>query len=95
MTRTNWFDTSTDLPLLNEQVQKLESLTQAMADGIIAADEIAAQEARLVAAMKAAEGLLNDEQHAAVTAVLLELSAYNIMATMHETQQMRLKAAFS
>lgn len=94
MTRTNWFDPNTNSLVLDEQVSKLESFVKAMSDGIIEPGEIALQEDRLVASMKAVESSLSDEQHEAVTKLLLELSAYNIMATMHETQQMRLRATF-
>jgi len=41
--------------------------------------------------MRAVEGQLNDEQHAAVTRLLVELSAYNVMRTVHELQADRLQ----
>jgi len=94
MARTNWFDPDTNSLVLDEQVTKLDNFVKAMTDGIIEPAEVAVQEAQLVAAMKAVEPTLSDEQHEAVTKLLLELSAYNIMATMHETQQMRMRATF-
>ena len=44
--------------------------------------------------MKALEGQLSDEAHAQVTTVLVELSAYNVMRTLHELQSERARMAF-
>jgi predicted transcriptional regulator len=91
--RTSWFDDA-DLPVIEEQVQKLESFTQAMADGVIEKQELERQQESLVAAMKAVESELTDEQHAKVTRLLVELSAYNIMRLLHEIQTRRVQKAF-
>jgi hypothetical protein len=56
--------------------------------------ELDAQEQRLVAAMKALEPALNDDQHAKVTGVMVELSAYNIMRLLHELHAERARMAF-
>lgn len=93
MARTSWFDDA-DLPVIEEQVQKLESFTQAMADGVIEKQELERQQESLVAAMKAVESELTDEQHAKVTRLLVELSAYNIMRLLHEIQTRRVQKAF-
>ena len=95
MTRTSWFDERAEHPVIQEQVAALESFTTAMADGAIAKDELQTQEQRLVAAMKRLEPDLSDEQHAKVTAVLVELSAYNIMRLLNELQAERLRSAFA
>ena len=56
-----------------------------MADGKIDAEELKAQEARRVAAlMKTVEPELDDKLHEQVTHLLCELSAYNIMHTLHQ-----------
>jgi hypothetical protein len=91
--RTSWFD-DTDLPIIDEQVQKLASFTEAMADGVIEKKELAQQQDTLIAAMKAVEADLNDDQHAKVTRLLVELSAYNVMRLLHELQAARLEKAF-
>ena len=91
MARISWFDDDTDLPVIDEQVQKLESFTQAMADGMISRQELEKQQASLVAVMKDVEGRLSDEQHTKVTRLLMELSAYNIMRLLHELQSQRLQ----
>jgi hypothetical protein len=59
----------------------------------VTSKELDGQEQRLVEAMKGAEGLLSDEQHAKVTAVLVELTAYNIMRLLHELQAERARLA--
>jgi hypothetical protein len=91
MSRMNWFDENTDHPIIDEQVGKLESFAVAMADGIIEKQEVERQEQTLVAVMKEVEGQLTDAQHAAVTRLLVELSAYNVMRTLHELHAQRLQ----
>ena len=93
MARTSWFDDA-DLPVIDEQVDKLESFAEAMADGLIDKQELERQQESLTRAMKAVEGDLNDAQHAKVTRLLVELSAYNIMRLLHELQGRRLEKAF-
>jgi len=93
MARTSWFDDS-DLPIIDEQVEKLESFTQAMADGVIESQELERQQASLIAAMKAVEPGLSDQDHERVTRLMIELSAYNIMRLLHELQGRRLEKAF-
>ena len=95
MARTSWFDDKAEHPVIQERVQKLESFTQAMADGVVSSQELQAQSERLTAAMKALEGHLSDEAHAQVTTVLVELSAYNVMRVLHELQAQHARTAFS
>ncbi len=94
MARISWFDEKTDLPVIEEQAQRLESFTQAMADGVVEKRELDRQQESLVAAMRAVEDELDDEQHAKVTRLLVELSAYNIMRLLHELQTQRVQKAF-
>jgi hypothetical protein len=94
MARTSWFDEKLEVPLIQEQVQKLESFTSALADGVVTKQELAGQEQRLVAAMKQLEPLLSDQQHAEATRTLVELTAYNIMRLLHELQAERARMAF-
>jgi len=91
--RTSWFDDS-DLPIIDEQVQKLESFTQAMADGVVEKKELEQQQNSLIKAMKAVESGLDDAQHAKVTRLLVELSAYNVMRLLHELQTLRVQKTF-
>jgi hypothetical protein len=42
--------------------------------------------------MKEVEPMLDDKQHAKVTQLLCELTAYDIMQTLHGVQQARPKA---
>ena len=94
MSRMSWFDEKAEHPLVQEQVAKLESFTSAMADGVVDKTELDAQERRLTAAMKALEPALDDTLHGKVTAVLVELSAYNVMRLLHELQAQRARVAF-
>lgn len=84
MARINWLDEETDLPALDEHVQQLEHFTNSLADGVVDAAELAKQNDAVVAAMKAVQDELSDAQHAKVTRLLVELTALNIMQTLHE-----------
>jgi hypothetical protein len=95
MARASWFDDRSEVPTLHERVEKLESFTTAMADGVVDKKELEGQEQRLSAAMKALEPKLSDELHAQVTSVMIELTAYNIMRLLHELQTERARVAFS
>jgi hypothetical protein len=94
MARVSWFDDRTEVPTLHERVEKLESFTAAMADGVVDRKELDAQEQRLTAAMKALEPRLSDELHGEVTRVMIELTAYNIMRLLHELRTEHARAAF-
>ena len=82
--RTNWLDDIEETPLIHDYAQRLSGFLEAMADGKIETKELKDQEARLVALMKKVEPELNDKQHEDVTHLLCELTAYNIMHTLHE-----------
>jgi hypothetical protein len=91
--RTSWFDEKAGHEAIQDRVRQLDSFTTALADGVITSKELDVQEKRLVDAMKAAEPLLNDDQHGNVTTVLVELTAYNIMRLLHELQAERTRMA--
>jgi len=95
MARTSWFDDKTAQPIFQEQLAKLESFTDALADGVVTKEELAGQEQRLVAAMKVLEPDLSDALHAKTTTLLVELTAYNLMRLLHELQAEHAKIAFS
>jgi predicted transcriptional regulator len=92
--RTSWFDDRAEHPVIQERVEKLESFTNAMADGVVSRQELQAQEDRLTAAMRALEGHLSDDAHAQVTTLLVELSAYNVMRVLHELQSRHARMVF-
>ena len=94
MARDSWFDDKAEHPAIQERVMKLASFTNALADGVVSQQEVDGQEHRLVAAMKAIESELSDAQHAKVTTLLVEMSAYNIMRLLHELQAERARMAF-
>jgi len=95
MAKTSWFNERADHPALHERVEKLESFTTAMADGVVDRNELDGQERRLTAAMKQLEPQLSDELHEQVTSVMIELTAYNIMRLLHELQTERARTAFA
>ena len=92
--RAAWFDESTNLPLLHEQAQRLDSFLAAMADGNIETSELEAQQARLVKLMKELEPQLSDELHSKVTQMLVELTAYDLMKVLHSMHAARPKTVF-
>lgn len=94
MARTSWFDDKAEQPVIQERVNKLESFTAALEDGVVSKQEVSGQEQRLVAAMKKLEPDLSDDLHAKVTTVLVELTAYNVMRLLHELQTERTRLAF-
>ena len=94
MARTSWFDDNAQHPSIHERMEKLESFTSALADGVVESNELAAQEQRLVSAMKHLEAELSDELHTDVTNVLVELTAYNVMRLLHELHAERGRMAF-
>ena len=95
MAKASWFDDRAEHPTLHERVEKLESFTTAMADGVVDSTELESQEQRLTAAMKRLEPQLSDELHAQVTSVMIELTAYNVMRLLHELQSERARTAFA
>jgi hypothetical protein len=94
MARTHWFDEHAEHALIQEQLQKLESFTSALADGVVSGAELNSQEQRLLSAMKTLEPELGDDLHAKVTTVLVELTGYNVMRLLHELQAERVRAMF-
>ena len=90
MARASWISDDSH-PDLDVHVSKLEHFAASLADGVIDAQELTTQEANLVAAMKAVEGSLSDEQHAKVTTLLAELTAYSVMRTLHDMAQARIQ----
>ncbi len=92
--RSDWLDETTETPLIQEQAERLTGFIDAMADGKIEAHELQEQEARLVEIMKRVEPELSDKVHADVTRLLCELTAYNIMHTLHAVAAARPKTKF-
>jgi hypothetical protein len=92
--RTSWFDDKAEHEAIQERASKLESFTSALADGVVSKQELGGQEQRLLAAMKSLEPDLSDALHAKVTTVFVELTAYNVMRTLHELQAERARLAF-
>ena len=94
MARTSWFDDTAEHPVIQEQLEKLDSFTTALADGVVSKQELSGQERRLMEVMKQVETELTDDAHAKVTTLLVELTAYNVMRLLHELQTERARMAF-
>ncbi len=92
--RQSWLDDKSQTTLIDEYTQKLTTFMEAISDGFVDEAELAAQEQRLVALMKEVEPSLNDALHGKVTRLLCELSAFNIMQTLHSLQSGRPKTKF-
>ena len=90
MGRSSWIDDDNN-PLLDEHVSRLDHFTQAMADGVISADELETQENLLVDAMRAIESELSDEQHHKITRLMAELAAYSVMQVLHSLAAARVR----
>jgi hypothetical protein len=90
MARASWLDDDSH-PDLDAHVDSLDHFANSLADGAVDDQELATQEANLAAAMKAVEGSLSDDQHAKVTKLLAELTAYSVMRTLHEMAQARIQ----
>lgn len=95
MSRTSWLGDDANLSLLDDRVRSLTFFTDALADGHVVEAEVQAQEQRVIAAIQAVESSLNDAQHAGVTALLVEISAYNIMRTLHELELAHARRVFA
>ncbi|AMV36920.1 hypothetical protein [Planctomyces sp. SH-PL62] len=92
--RTPWLDDEGDSPMVHEYAAQLGGFMDAMADGKVDKHELEAQEARVVALMKAIEPELDPALHEQVTRLLCELSAYNIMHTFHKLLEATPKTKF-
>jgi hypothetical protein len=91
MKRTPWFSDKSKDPLIDNYVKKMDTFAQAMADGEVDDAELKAQEKRLVKSMKEVDALLDDKQHAKVTQLLCDLTAYDVMQTLHGLAKARTK----
>lgn len=89
MARKSWIDPNTNEPLIDDYAKKMASFMQAFSDGVITDQEISDQESRLVDLMQQVETQLDDKTHAAVTRLMCELTAFNIMQFVYEMQMSR------
>jgi aldehyde:ferredoxin oxidoreductase len=94
MARANWLNDD-HTPDLDAHVSQLEHFAASLADGVVDSAELAKQEQNLAAAMRAVESTLSDEQHAKVTTLLAELTAYNVMQVLHDMAAARVEQAMA
>jgi hypothetical protein len=92
--RSSWFDEATNTPLIEQSARQLDSFVATMTDGRVDAEELHAQEVRLVALMKEIEPQLDDVLHEKVTRLLCELTAYNLFQMARAIQEARPRTRF-
>ena len=92
--RVSWFDEKSQTPLIDQYARNLKSFLDALADGKVDDGEIKGQESRVLNLMKEIEPKLDDALHAKITALLCELTAYDLMQTLHQMQQARPRTVF-
>lgn len=92
--RISWLDDAGQKPRIEEYARKTQSFIDTIADGRVDTEELTAQETRLVALLKEVEAMLDDAQHAKVTQLLCELTAYDLMQMLHAMQQSRPRSRF-
>ena len=92
--RQSWLDDKAQTTLIDEYTQKLSTFMTALADGHVDDSELTAQEQRLVALMKEVEPSLDDALHGKVTRLLCEITAFNVMQTLHSLQSGRPQSKF-
>lgn len=83
MERDGWFDGKGVDLLRDEFLEDHAGWRRYIADGQITAAEILEQETRIIEMLKEVEPTLNDEQHTAMTKVLLEYEVLVNMALVH------------
>lgn len=94
MSRKSWLDDDMQTTMIDEYTRQLGSFVNALADGRIDDQELAAQEKRVVEIIKRVEPKLDDGLHGEVTKLLCELSAFNTMQTLHSLTHDRPKTKF-
>ncbi|MCC6492116.1 MAG: hypothetical protein IT424_03740 [Pirellulales bacterium] len=94
MPRTSWLDKDQQSVQIDDYARQLGPFVDAIADGRIDGQELAAQESRVVALIKEIEPKLDDATHQRVTSLLCELSAFNVMQTLHSLYEARPQTKF-
>ena len=94
MARKSWLDDKAKTTLIDDYARELGSFIEAMADGVMDANEVKNQEQRVVDLMKEIEPELDDKMHEQVTKLLCEMSALSVMQVLHELYEARPKVTF-
>ena len=94
MARKSWLDADAQSTLIDDYARELGSFVDAMADGVVDADEVSNQEQRVIKLMRDIEPQLDDAMHERITKLLCEISAYSAMQILHELYECRPKTKF-
>ena len=82
-----WFDERSESPLLAEHARTRSSFLNAVADGKVDFSELEEQQRRVVNLMREVEPLLSAETREKVTALLHEVTVYDMMNTLYLAAQ--------
>ncbi len=91
--RVSWLDAKGDVAI-DDYARRLKTFVKAVEDGVVTAGEVREQEQRVIALMKEVEPLLDTDLHGKVTDLLCELTAFDIMQTLHSLSQARSRMVF-
>jgi hypothetical protein len=94
MARKSWLDADAQTTLIDDYARELGAFVEAMADGVVDANEVSSQEQRVVSLMKEIEPQLDDATHEKITTLLCEISAYSAMQILHELYESRPQTKF-
>ena len=94
MARQSWLDEHAQTTLIDDYARNLGTFLDAVADGIVDAEEVAVQESRVIELMKEVEPQLDDTLHEQVTKLLCELSAFSVMQLLNAIYEARPKTKF-
>ena len=86
MGRKSWFDEETNELGFDKYVERMESWQEALADGLVTAEEIREQADRIADLLQVFEPKLSDELHAELTTIFYELAVLYGMQRVAETQ---------
>lgn len=89
MARKSWLDDKAKTTLIDDYARELGSFIEALADGVMEAQEVQNQEQRVVDLMQEIEPQLDDKMHEQVTKLLCEMSALSVMQVLHELYEAR------
>lgn len=84
--RTPWFNEQSG-ELEFGVISRMASWQDALADGIVTAEELAAQKVRVARLLKTIEERVDDETHRMITAVLNEVSVLYAMQMVYASEE--------
>ena len=84
MARTSWFDSGSNQADFGQYIEQMETWQNALADGVLDAEELQQQAQRVADMLLRLEPKLSDELHEELTAVFRELAVLYGMQRLAE-----------